>query len=536
MTLCVHILVIAGPGSAPLPPHSLGFFGPAQRRAAGNFGFVLTATGSVHSLAPPGARCVEMYAKMTAIPAPSRPAPARPAARALALLTAAAVGLAGLPARAQTGTSAGIPMIRDAEIEQLMREYTQPILRAAGLAKQNITVVIINDKSFNAFVMDAHRIFVNAGALMEAKTPNQIIGVMAHETGHIVGGHLSKMRQELANAQSAAIIGMLLGAGAMAMGARSGSQNMGSVGAAALSAPLAYVQRTLLSYQRVQEDSADRAGVRFLTATGQSAKGMYDTFKKFADEMMFSARFVDPYVQSHPMPTERMAALQELTKTQYWDKKDPPELQFRHDMMRAKLYGFMDRRDAVLRRYPPSDTSMPARYARAISTYRFGDARSALAQIDALIQAAPGNPYFHELKGQALLESGHPAEAIAPLRQAIQHAPNPTLIQILLGQAMIATKDARLTNEAIALLRAAIMREPEAADAYVQLAMAFGRKGDLADADLASAQAAFARGDPKTAREIAARAKTRFPVGSPGWVKADDIITYHKNRNPLSRN
>ena len=231
-------------------------------------------------------------------------------------------------------------MIRDAEIEQLMRDYTAPILRAAGLSQQNVQVVIINDKSFNAFVMDAHRIFVNSGALMQATTPNQIIGVFAHETGHIVGGHLSKMRQELANAQTAAIVAMLLGVGAMVAGAKSGSPDMGNVGAAALSAPQSYLAHTLLSYQRAQEEQADRAGVRFLTMTGQSAKGMYDTFKKFADEMMFSAAYIDPYVQNHPMPAERMAALAELVKTPYWDKKDPPELQFRHDMMRAKLYGF----------------------------------------------------------------------------------------------------------------------------------------------------------------------------------------------------
>jgi predicted Zn-dependent protease len=470
---------------------------------------------------------------MTALSAPSKPGPAKPASRAVALVTAAAVAATSWPAGAQTGTSAGIPMIRDAEIEQLMRDYTQPILRVAGLARQNVKVVIINDKTFNAFVMDANRIFVNAGALMDSKTPNQIIGVFAHETGHIVGGHLSKMRQQLANAQTAAIVAMLLGAGALVAGAGAGSRNVGNIGAAALSAPQAYMERTLLAYQRVQEDSADRAGVRFLTATGQSAKGMYDTFKRFADEVMFSARFVDPYVQSHPMPAERMAALQELVKTPHWDKKDPPELQFRHDMMRAKLHGFMERRDTVLRRYPPSDTSVPARYARAISAYRFGDARSALAQIDGLIQTMPNNPYFYELKGQALLEGGHPAEAIAPLRQAIQRAPNPTLIQIMLAQAMIATNNAKMIDEAIPLLRAAIIREPEAADAYAQLAMAHGRKGELADADLAAAQAAFARGDNKTARELAARAKTRFPLGSPGWVKADDIVAFHKNRNPL---
>src|ERR1700730_8900212 len=465
----------------------------------------------------------------------------RPASRFIAAATALAVALSSLPAsgpvRAQTGSAAGIPMIRDAEIEQLLRDYTAPILKVAGLSNQNVKVVIIDDNAFNAFVMDAHRIFVNTGALKEATVPNQLIGVFSHETGHIVGGHLSKMRQELANAQTAAIIAMLLGIGAVAAGARSNNADMANIGGAIISGPQAYLQNTLLAYQRGQEEAADRAGVRFWTMTSQSAKGMYATFKRFADESLFSAHSIDPYAQNHPMHAERMAALAELVKTPYWDKKDPPELQFRHDMMRAKMYGFTERPDAVLRRYPTTDNSMPARYARAISAYRFGDMHDAVAQIDALIASAPNNPYFYELKGQALLEGGHPAAAIAPLRHAVQLAPDPALIQITLAQALIATNDAKEIEEAIPLLRSALAREPEAADAYLQLAMAYGHKGDLADADLASAQAAFARGDNKTARQLAARAKERFPVGSPGWVRADDIVAFNKNlsQNPLRK-
>src|SRR6516164_10156773 len=187
----------------------------------------------------------------------SRPASRKPASRALAIATAAAVGfytaLGTSPVRAQTEASAGIPLVRDAEIEQLLRDYMAPILRVAGLSQQNIQVVIINDKSFNAFVMDAHRIFVNSGAIMQATVPNQLIGVLAHETGHIVGGHLSKMRQELANVQTAMIIGMLLGAAAMVAG--HGNTDMGNVGGAVFSAPQAYGMNALLSYQRAQEES-----------------------------------------------------------------------------------------------------------------------------------------------------------------------------------------------------------------------------------------------------------------------------------------
>ncbi|TAK49975.1 MAG: M48 family peptidase [Xanthobacteraceae bacterium] len=448
----------------------------------------------------------------------------RLAARATALLAAAAMALA--PVAAQAQAAKGPPVLRDAEIEQLLRDYTTPVLKAAGLARQNIQVVIINDPGFNAFVMDGRRIFVNHGALLESQTPNQIIGVLAHETGHIAGGHLSKLREQLAQAQTQMIIAMLLGVGAMVAGARSGSQGAGNAGAAAIAAPQAAIQRTLLSYQRQQEESADRAGVKFLTATGQSSKGMYETFKRFADQTRFIAPSVDPYMLSHPMPAERVAALQEIARTSpYWDKKDDAALQLRHDLMRAKISGFMERPDTVYRRYPLSNDSLPARYARAIATYRHGDPRAAAAQIDTLIAAQPANPYFHELRGQALLEGGKPAEAIAPLRKAVQLSHGSPLIQMMLGQALVGSNNPAYADEAITLLRNALAREPEAALGYTQLAMAYGRKGDYAQADLASAQAAAMRGDAKTARELAARAKTRFPLGSPGWVKADDIVS-----------
>jgi predicted Zn-dependent protease len=460
---------------------------------------------------------------------PNRPRRPRPGARALALLSALAVAASGGPAWPQPApANAGLPLIRDAEIEQLLREYTTPILRAAGLGPQNVQVIIINERVFNAFVMDGRRIFVNAGALTESITPNQIIGVLAHESGHIAGGHLAKMRQEMANAETQMILATILGVGAMVAGAKSGAgASAGQIGMAALTAPGEIIKRSLLSYVRAQEEQADKAAVKFLNATGQSAKGMHETFRRFADQTMFSARFIDPYVQSHPMPIERVKSLEEVARTSsYWDKKDPPELQLRHDMMRAKLIAFLERPDTIARRYPASDTNLPSRYARAISAYRFSDLRSAVAQIDALIQTQPGNPYFHELKGQALMESGRGAEAIAPLRKAVSLAPNSNLIRALLAQALVSTNDKRQADEAIAILRDVVIHEKDLVSGYRQLAMAYGQKGDLAQADLASAQASFASGDFKTARELAARAKTRLPTGSPGWVKADDIATY----------
>jgi predicted Zn-dependent protease len=447
-------------------------------------------------------------------------------AKLTAVVTAAALLLAQDSALAQENK--GPALLRDSEIEQLLRDYTRPVLRTAGLEKQNIQVVIINEKAFNAFVADGRRIFVNYGALMQSETPNQLIGVLAHETGHLAGGHLSKLREQLAQAQTQMIIAMLLGAGAVVAGARSGGSNSGlsNAGVAAIAGPQEMIRRSLLSYQREQEENADRAGVKFLTATGQSARGMYETFKRFTNDNLFAARGADPYLQSHPMPVERVAALEGLARSSpYWDKKDDPALQLRHDMMRAKTSAFMEPQDTVYRRYPLSDTGLPARYAHAIATYLHGDLRSALAQIDGLIQSQPNNAFFYELRGQALLERGKPADAIVPLRKAVQLSNNAPLIEMLLGQALVASDNKAYTEEAITILRAAVSRETEAPIGYTQLAMAYGRKGDYAQADLASAQAAFLRGDNKTARDLASRAKTRFAVGTPGWVKADDIVT-----------
>jgi predicted Zn-dependent protease len=441
-------------------------------------------------------------------------------------LTAFALAAAGLrvttaSARAQAGK---MKIIRDTEIEQLLRDYARPILKAAGLAQQKVKVVVLNDRSFNAFVMDGHHIFINAGALFEAKTPNEVIGVLAHETGHLAGGHLSRLREKLAQAQTQSIIAMLLGAGALIAGARAGSGG-GNIGAAAILGPQSAIQHSLLAYVRTQEDQADHAAIKFLNATHQSPKGMVDLFKRLANENLYRSQYADPYLQTHPMPADRVAALETLAKSSpYWNAKDPPALQERHDLMRAKLSGFLERPETVRRRYPPSNHSLPARYARAISTYLHGDLRKAVAQIDDLIHSRPGDAYFYELKGQALLEGGHPGEAIPSLQRAVALSHHAPLIDVLLAQALIASNNKKYAGEAIDLLLGAQRQERDVPGAYAQLAMAYGQKGDLAHADLASAQAAMQRGDVPTAHQLAERAKRRLPVGSPAWVRADDIV------------
>src|SRR5262249_42039644 len=479
-----HPLKVALNRPAPLLPHSAGSV-PVRRQGRSRAGTNLPGSAQparmgngctrhrdVVSMARPSGPTADGSRFQAQMNSPDQPKRLRhPLTRPLALLTAAALIVSAGPAVAQPGKGKGPPIIRDAEIEQLLREYTQPGLRVAGLAQQNVQVVIINDRAFNAFVADGRRIFINAGTLMDAQVPNEVIGVLAHETGHIAGGHLSRLREEVSRATTQSIVALLLGVGAMVAASRSSGSGAGQVGAAALQAPQLMIQNSLLAYVRTQEDAADRAGVKFLTATGQSAKGMHDSFKRLADQILYQARYIDRCRQSHPQPAERVRALAELAQASpYWSKTDSPAMQQRHDLMRAKLYGFIDRPDSVLRRFQANDTSLPARYARAIASYRFANSTGALGQIDALIQANPQNAYFHELKGQALLEGGKPAEAIAPLRRAAQLAPNPSLIQIMLAQALIASNTQG--EEPVTLLENALRREPESAEAYAQLAMA----------------------------------------------------------------
>ena len=456
---------------------------------------------------------------------------ARPLVAGLAALALLAQSLA--PAFAQSSNRPRMSFIRDAEIEQLMREYLDPLLGAAGLRKGFIRVVLVADRSFNAFVADGRRVFVNIGAIMESTTPNQIIGVLAHETGHIAGGHLARLRQELGNAQAIAIIGTILGGAALIGGARSGQIGSDGYGAAgALMGGSELARRYLLAYQRTEEAAADRAALKFLDATGQSAKGMLETFERMANEQLFAATRMDRYLQSHPMAADRVASLREIApQSPHFNQKDPPARQLRHDMVRAKLYGFTGTASEIARRYPAYDNSMPARYARAIIEYRTGRLDNAIRQIDALIQAQPGNAFFWELKGQALLEGGRPNEAIAPLRKAVSLAPGQALIRTMLGHALVATDNPRVMDEAIRELANATGRDPENYEGFRFLAQAYGRKGDEGNAALAAARAALIAGQGEEARRLARRAMGLLPPGTPGHRLATDIFEQKPERN-----
>lgn len=428
-----------------------------------------------------------------------------------------------LPRPASSQAPPQLAIIRDAEIEQLLKDYARPIFKAAGINADKTRIVLINDKAFNAFVADGKRVFINTGALMEAKTPNEIICVLAHESGHIADGHLVRRAEVLERAKYVAIIGTLLGVGGAVAGARSGQVGGNPLGAATLGPSIA--QRTLLAYQRGEEQAADRAGLRFLAATHQSARGFLVTFKRFENQQLFLSSQVDPYLQSHPMPPERIANLEHLAReSPYYDRKDPPALQARHDLMRAKLFGFTTTAGEVARRYPPSDNSLPARYARAIVAYRFSGIETAQRLIDGLIAAEPRNPWFWELKGQSLLENARAAQAVAPLRKAVALSHGQPLLRMLLGQALLATDPARHADEALRELLVAIRQDPDASEGYRFLAQAYAAKGNEAMAALVTAQGYAEAGNQPAAIQVARRARAGLKPGTPGWLQADDII------------
>jgi predicted Zn-dependent protease len=443
------------------------------------------------------------------------------------MAAAAALALHPVAASAQQTGQRGMTIIRDAEIEQLMRDYARPVFNASGVGDSATKIVLVGSRDFNAFVNSGRRVFINVGVIMDSATPNQVIGVLAHETGHLAGGHLFRLRQQLETAQIMAIAGMLLGAGAVAATSRSSQVGWSGAGPlGTITAPLEIARRSVLAYQRGEEQAADKAAVRYLNQTGQSARGLVETFQRFSDDSLFRRVGADPYLQSHPSAPERISALkEEAERSPHFNKSDSPALKQRHELARAKLFGFITRPEELVRRYPPTDTSLAARYARAISAYRFNSQGNAHQQIDALIAQQPNNPYFHELKGQALLEAGRAREAVGPLRRAVALAPGQPLLRGMLGHALVSTGDVNDARAAIRELTTVTQREPDTPDYFQHLARAYGAVGDEGMAALSAAQGFSAAGQQDDARRLARRAKNALKQGTPAWNKADEILT-----------
>lgn len=432
----------------------------------------------------------------------------RPCAFLLAFLAL----LVSVPAAAQS-------ILRDAETEALFRDMSRPLIAASGLDPKNVDVVLINDPSINAFVAGGQAVYVNSGLINEASTANEVQGVIAHELGHVVGGH-AVLNLGGKSATNISLLSLLLGAAAAAAGG--GEAAMGVLMAGQQAAMGKY-----LAYNRSQEASADAAGAQYLSKAGITGRGSIEFFKKLQNlEFRYGYRPKegDAFFSSHPLTADRIATLQDTYEADpAWEEPSDPRIEERFRRVKAKLFGYLAEPRDTLRVYPLTDNSVNAHYARAYAYHKDSQLDRARAEVDALLQTAPNDPYFLELKGQILLESGRAAEALESLRRATELTSHQPLIATLFGHALIATEDRENYGEAQQVLRAAVARDRENPFAWYQLGVIYAANGDMARARLASAEQQVLSGRMKEALMSAQAAQASLPTGTPDWLRAQDI-------------
>jgi predicted Zn-dependent protease len=410
-----------------------------------------------------------------------------------------------------------ISFIRDAETEGDIRLFVTPVFAAAGLDATAVHIYLVNDPRINSFVAGGQNVFINTGLLQRSDNPNQVIGVIAHETGHIAGGHLLRSEEEMRNATIKGIIAMVLGAGAAAA---AHGQGAGAV----LTSGAGVAEQSFLAYSVEQEARADQAALGFLDKTQQSAQGLLDFFRKLETEELLSASRQDPYLRTHPLTQERVNYVAaHVAQSRYSQAPDKPEFIEMHHRMIAKLNGFLNPPAQTLMKYKESDTSVAARYARAIAYYRIPDLAKAVPLIDGLIQQEPKNPWFYEMKGQMLFENGKVAEALAPYNEAVQLQPGVPLLRVELAQVQIESGQPELNKSAIANLKEAVRFEDQNSDAWHFLAVAYGKDNDLGMSALSLAEEAMTEGDQKLAEQQAVRATQLLKPGTPGRIRAEDL-------------
>jgi len=408
-------------------------------------------------------------------------------------------------------------LIRDAEIEEILRDYTDPILVAAGLQPEDVGLYIIQDPSLNAFVANGQRIHLFTGLIIASETPEQLIGVIAHETGHITGAHGARRARDMQIAARPAYVSIGLGILALAAGE-------GEAGAALIASSQQFAALNFFVHTRVQEASADQAAVRFLEAAGISPRGLIQFFENYRYQEVLSQARRFEYFRTHPLSSDRIQSLRNAAeKTTSWDTPSDPKAVAQLEIMQAKLIGWTQSPGHVQREYPLTDESVPAKYARAINAYRNSDIGTALRNMDELIAIEPENPYFLELKAQILVEVGRADEAVTPAQQAVELSGGHPLIRVLLAQALIGRGDEGDFTRAEEELRAALRVERDNVFALRELARSLEKQGRRAEAELATAEQAYAIGDLQRANIFAGRAMKDLEAGTPLWVRASDI-------------
>jgi predicted Zn-dependent protease len=409
-------------------------------------------------------------------------------------------------------------ILRDSETELLFRDISRPLIQAAGLDPANVKVVLINDPEINAFVVGGQIVYIHSGLLTAADNVNQVQGVIAHELGHVAGGHIIRMYEGAGNATKISILSLVLAAAAIAVGAPP------DAGMAIMMAGQRAALGNFMSFTRAQESSADLAGASYLSKAGISGKGSLEFFNKLrTQEYRLAIYAKDSYDRTHPLSQERVQSLQQVyEKDPAWARPIDPALEARFERVKAKLQGYIDPQLAA-RKYPETDQSVPAHYARAYAYHLGAYPDKALAEADALLKTAPDDPFFLELKGQILLESGRPKDAIPLLRQAVSKAPDQPMISVMLGHALIASEDPKYFAEAKQVLKTAVNRDNDNPFAWLQLGMIYDREGDMARAALATAERNNLQGNPKLALASARTAMKGIPANTPDYLRAQDI-------------
>ena len=435
-------------------------------------------------------------------------------ASALALLMLAG---SALPAAAQS-------LIRDTEIEDTLEDFTTPLLRAAGLNADNVDIYIVNDNSLNAFVTRGQNIFLNTGLILQADTPLQLKGVIAHEAGHIADGRIARSDYGNRNAYGSMLIAAGLGLAAILAGE-------GGAGAMILGGATQFGQLDVLANTRVGESVADQYAADYLERTGQSGEGLIQFFEKFRYQEVFSVARRYPYFRSHPLSSNRIDALREVVaESPHVGKPDPEDDIKRLNMAQAKLKGFLDAPQRVFSHYPETDQSDEARYARSVAFFKGADLKSALREIDKLITKYPNNPYFHELMAQMLFESGKGAQSIAPAERALALKPEAALFELALAQALIEQGTASEVTRAVKLLKSALQKERDNGTIWYYLSQAYGKQDKKPLAKYAVAEQAFSGGDMQRALSFAERAKKDLTYGTPQYRRASDIVVIARTR------
>jgi predicted Zn-dependent protease len=427
------------------------------------------------------------------------------------------------PAMAQ---DAAPEVLRDTETEAFLNQIAAPLAKSAGLAPGALQVVLLDDPEINAFVAGGQTIYIQSGLIEAASNANEVEGVIAHELGHIEGGHAVRNDEGARPAGRIALLSLLLGIAAMAAGA-------GGAGMAALGAGSQLAQSKYLAFNRAEEGSADASAVRHLNEAHLSGKGMISFFQKLEqEEYRLSSSYgpIDPYAQTHPMTADREAALKaDLEKSPWWNAPEDAAKQARFLRIKAKLAGYVQDPITTTRQFPESDRSVPAHYARAYAWHRAAYPDKAMSEADALLRTAPLDPYFNELKGQMLLENGHPKDALTPLRIAVAQSGNAPLISALLGHALLATEDPKYFAEAESVLRISVARDREDPLAWYALGTVYAQRGDEAHAALATAERYAMDGDDQLARQNAEVALRGLKEGTPDYLRAEDIAVSSGN-------